>query len=194
MNWQGIGEDTLMRKPVRSAPCTGDSSEPLKPAGQAEISDGSGGTHALGEVVRSRLRASTTGQHEVPSEIRAAPVRRKGRGFTLLELLVAATILAVSLLAIATAFPVGYRDVVYGGRVSQAVAMAQQKLEELKAGSFPPVGGKQTNAEFTISWSVTSVGFGAATNDLRKIAVTVTWPQSTRTGRYELHGFVSKPY
>jgi prepilin-type N-terminal cleavage/methylation domain-containing protein len=120
-------------------------------------------------------------------------LRREGRGFTLLEVLVAATILVVSLLAIATAYPLAYRDIVYGGRVSQAVALAQQKQEELKAGAFPPAGGSQTSGEYTVSWSVTSVGFGGATDDLRKIAVTVTWPQATRTGRYDLDGFVSKP-
>ena len=121
-------------------------------------------------------------------------VNRSARGFTLVEVLVAVTILVVSLLAIMTAFPVGYRDIVYGGRVSQAVALAQQKLEELKAGTFPPVNGNATNGAYTITWTVTSVGFGSAVSDLQKVTVTVTWTQMVRPGRYDLVGFVSKPY
>jgi prepilin-type N-terminal cleavage/methylation domain-containing protein len=121
-------------------------------------------------------------------------LRREGRGFTLVEVLVAATILAVCLLAIITAIPVGFRNIAYAGHVSKGVALAQQKLEELKAGSFPPAGGNQTNAEFTISWSVTSVGFSSGPDDLRKVTVTVTWPQAVRPGRYDLVGFASKPF
>lgn len=129
-------------------------------------------------------------------------VNRSARGFTLAEVLVAVTILAVSLLAIMTAFPVGYRDIVYGGRVSQAVALAQQKLEELKAGTFPPAAGSATNGDYTINWGVASVGFGVSDHQvsdlqvshLQKVTVTVTWTQMVRPGRYDLVGFVSKPY
>jgi Tfp pilus assembly protein PilV len=121
-------------------------------------------------------------------------VNRKPSGFTLVEVLVAGTILAVSLLGIITAFPVAYRDIVYGGRVTQAVAQAQQKLEEVKAANFPPANGTQTNGLYTVTWTVNSVGFGASANDLRKVVVTVTWPQLIRTGRYDLEGFISRPY
>ncbi len=122
------------------------------------------------------------------------PGNSDARGFTLAEVLTAACILVVSLLFIMIAFPVGYRDIVYGGRVSQAVALAQQKLEETKAGTFPPVGGSATNGVYTINWTVASVGFGAAVNDLQKVTVTITWPQMVRSGRYDLVGFVSKSY
>jgi prepilin-type N-terminal cleavage/methylation domain-containing protein len=123
------------------------------------------------------------------------PLReRKRPGFTLVEILVAAAILGVCLLFIMTAFVPGYRDVAYAGRVSQSVMLAQQKLEQLKAGSFPPVTGTETNGIYALTWAVTSVGVGPATGDLRKISITVTWPQSTRPGRYDLVGFTSKPY
>jgi prepilin-type N-terminal cleavage/methylation domain-containing protein len=121
-------------------------------------------------------------------------VRWRSRGFSLVELLVAATILAVGLLGILTAFPVSHRDIVYGGRVSQAVALAQQRMEQLKAGNFPPANGNETSGLYTINWTVSSVGVGAAVNDLRKVTVNVTWTQSIRPGRYDLEGFVSKPY
>lgn len=120
--------------------------------------------------------------------------RRPGHGFSVVEVLVAATILVVSLLAMMTAFPVSYRDIAYGGRVSQAVALAQQKLEALKAGPFPPAGGTETNGAYTLSWAVTGVGFGGTPGDLQRVTVTITWDQMTRPGRYDLVGFTSKPY
>ena len=118
----------------------------------------------------------------------------QARGFTLVEVLVAALILGVSLLFIFTAFLPGYQNVAYAGRVSQAVMLAQQKLEELKAGPFPPGNGTATNGRYSLAWTVTSVGVGAAPDDLHKITVTVTWPQAGRPGRYDLVGFVSTPY
>lgn len=117
-----------------------------------------------------------------------------GQGFSIVEVLVAAVILSVSLLSIMTAFPVGYRDIGYGGHVSQAVALAQQKLEALKAGPFPPAGGTETNGPYTLTWAVSGVGFGGTPGDLQRVTVTVTWPQRTRPGRYDLVGFTSKPY
>jgi len=129
--------------------------------------------------------------HRVTRQPRAL---RSGRGFSVVEVMVSGTILVVSLLAMMTAFPVSYRDIVYGGRVSQAVALAQQKLEALKAGPFPPAGGTETNGAHTLSWAVTGAGFGDTPGDLQRITVTVTWDQMTRPGRYDLVGFTSKPY
>jgi len=141
----------------------------------------------LGRVprhLRTAQRASTGG----------SSFSRRTRGFTLVEVLVAAAILVVGLLGILTAFPAAYQDIMYGGRVTQAVALAQQKLEEVKAGGFPPTGGTQTSGTYTITWAVTSVGFGTVTGDLRKVTVTVTWSQRVRPGRYDLEGYIGKPY
>jgi prepilin-type N-terminal cleavage/methylation domain-containing protein len=135
--------------------------------------------------IRSRLLHPVT---------RRPQVLRPGQGFSIVEVLVAAVILCVSLLFIMTAFPVGYRDIGYGGHVSQAVALAQQKLETLKAGAFPPAGGTETNGAYALTWAVTGVGFGGTPGDLQRVTVTVTWPERTRPGRYDLVGFTSKSY
>ncbi len=123
-----------------------------------------------------------------------ARMGRKGAGFTLVEVLTAVTILAVSLLAIISAFPVAYEDIAYGGNVSQAIALAQQQLEVLKAGAFPPATGSRSASPYAVTWTVTSVGYGTTPDDLRRVDVTVTWPQRVRSGSYELVGFISKPY
>ncbi len=127
-------------------------------------------------------------------DARPKATRPRVSGFTIVEVLVSVLILAGAILGLIGAFPAGYQDVVYGGRVSQAVALAQQKLEALKQGPFPPTNGTQTSGAYTLTWTVTSVGVGGATDDLRKVSLVVTWPQMTRPGRYDLAGFLSTPY
>ncbi len=57
---------------------------------------------------------------------------RDHQGLTLIEVLIAAAILAVGLLALVSAFPIGYVDVAVSGGQSKATSYAQQKLQELK--------------------------------------------------------------
>lgn len=98
------------------------------------------------------------------------------RGFTLVELLIGASLIAVALLAIASTFPTAYSDVEYGGRRTKAVALAQQKMEELRAGSFPPstTGSPETiESIYTRSWMVTVTG---SPSQVATVTVTVTWP------------------
>ncbi len=123
-----------------------------------------------------------------------AAARPRARGFTLVEVLVAACILVGAIVGLLGAFPVGYLDIAYDGRVSQAAALAQQQLEGLKQGPFPPGSGTQTRGAYTLTWTVTSVGFAGAASDLQQVSVVVTWPQRTRPGRYDLVGFFSQPY
>ena len=53
-------------------------------------------------------------------------------GFTVLEVLVAMTLIAVGLLATMTAFQHGLRGIDSGGRESMATFLVEDKLEELK--------------------------------------------------------------
>ncbi len=123
-----------------------------------------------------------------------ADAPQSARGFSLIEVVLAVTILAIALLGVISAFGVSHQDVTFDSRASRAVQLAQAKVEELKSGPFPPLAGTQTTEAYTLSWSVTSVGFGAGVADLQRLAVTVTWPQPVRPGRYELAAFLSKPY
>ncbi|MFB3818346.1 MAG: prepilin-type N-terminal cleavage/methylation domain-containing protein [Candidatus Methylomirabilales bacterium] len=146
------------------------------------------------------MRGSTSGR--LPQGSRAFSRRRGCRrrartsaaGFTLIEVVVSAAILSVCLLGIISTFAASYRDVSFTGRSSRAVQLAQQRLEELKSGPFPPADGAQTVDQYRVTWTVSSVGFGAAADDLRRISVRVVWPQQARPGSYDLVGFVSKPF
>src|SRR5262245_64528380 len=53
------------------------------------------------------------------------------RGFTLVEVLVASMILVVALLTLASMFPVGYKQIADGGRMTMAVTGARQILEDI---------------------------------------------------------------
>jgi prepilin-type N-terminal cleavage/methylation domain-containing protein len=58
------------------------------------------------------------------------------RGFSLIELLIGMSIMAVSLLAIATMFSTGYSDVTAGGKTTMAATAARQLLEDIRTLPF----------------------------------------------------------
>lgn len=53
----------------------------------------------------------------------------RSEGFSAVEVLIAASIVAVALLAIATMFPIGYTNVAQSGKRTTAVNLAQQRIE-----------------------------------------------------------------
>ncbi len=66
-------------------------------------------------------------------------------GLTLVEVLIAASILGVAILGMAGAFPTGLRQVSYGGQISKATALAHQMMEDIRsepAAYIPRYAGK----------------------------------------------------
>jgi type II secretory pathway pseudopilin PulG len=59
-------------------------------------------------------------------------VSRGGWGFSLVELLIGMTILAVGLLGIATMFSTGYTDIAAGGKTTAAIEAARQIMEDIR--------------------------------------------------------------
>ncbi len=60
-----------------------------------------------------------------------APILGERGGFTLVEVLVAAMILVVALLTLASMFPVGYKQIADAGRMTMAVSGARHILEDV---------------------------------------------------------------
>jgi hypothetical protein len=128
-------------------------------------------------------------------------------GFSVVEALIAAALIGLAFLAISTLFPTGYSNITYGGRITTAVAHAQQKIEQLKAIAADTTPGQGFNAidatncsttpeiladplvptiTFTRTCTLTpNVGVVTPpdlTPDLKKVRVTVTWAAQNRPG------------
>jgi len=103
---------------------------------------------------------------------------RNAKGFSVVEVLIAASILAVALLAIGSLFSTAYSNVGYGGRRTVALALANQKMEELRDGIFPPSmadSPEAINGTYTRSWTVTVSG---VPNQVATTTVSVSWPEA----------------
>ena len=100
-------------------------------------------------------------------------------GQDLIEVLVAAAILPVGLLAALGAVPTGYFDAASSGGLSKATAYAQAQMEALRNQAFNPdpltAGDSLEGGEFLRNWAITPIAGTAAPNRLVRIVVTVNW-------------------
>jgi Tfp pilus assembly protein PilV len=105
-------------------------------------------------------------------------------GMTLVEVMLAVTFLAVSLVALLSMLTHGSISVVAGGGQSKATAYARQMMEQLKNQPFVagPTGGADSPEEgITRSWTVSPTGATAAPNRLATIQVIVRVDRATGT-------------
>lgn len=107
--------------------------------------------------------------------------KKPGRaGFSIVEVIVAAGVIAAGILALTTLFPVSSDNLVASAGTTAAVTVGNQKIEELRNVGFPPVGGTDSktveNTTYTRTWTVTGVGDFLAPNRRATVSVTVTWP------------------
>ena len=117
-------------------------------------------------------------------------MRTNERGFSLVEGLVAATLVALAFLAVASLFPTAYSNITYGGNQTLAANYAVQKIEQLKNLPFNSI---DTNICANVCESLgngfcrfcvltPNVGVSPLAADLKKVTVTVTWPGQYRPG------------
>ena len=112
--------------------------------------------------------------------------RQRLGGFTLVEALVAMAIFALGLAALMPLVIANVRANDSAGVRTRAVALAQEKVEEIRAMTFDGVLALVADTEtvdtvYTRSWDFPAtpvlVGDG---NDLRRIAVSVAWDMGAR--------------
>lgn len=100
-------------------------------------------------------------------------LKKDQKGFTLLEFLIAVMVLSVALLGMGslTGAMINYNKEAYSN--TQAVALAQNKMEQLKNTPYGDLtGGTDTQSPYTITWTIASTSSGY---DMKTITVTVTW-------------------
>jgi prepilin-type N-terminal cleavage/methylation domain-containing protein len=113
------------------------------------------------------------------------------QGLTLLEILVAVTVLCVGLLAVAVMFPTSSGNMDYGGNISQATALAQEKIEEFRNTPFASItGGNDSPTGYTRTWTVADAG--SPPFRLRTVTVTLSWTATRRPGNVVLQTFMAE--
>lgn len=109
----------------------------------------------------------------------------KSYGFTLIEVLIALVILSVAFLGLAGLMVQTTKNTSFGGLMTEAVTLAQDKLEELRATSWNNLGSFSggpeqigSNNRYSRSWAVQ--GPPPSPGDtVRTISVTVSWDDRT---------------
>lgn len=115
----------------------------------------------------------------------------QGRGFTVVEVLIAAAIVVVGLLALATMFPTGYSTVTKSGIQSTGLALAQQRIEFLRNQAATQTGYNSISGTACPPSITVPAGYactqnvvpdptvnGATVNGAKQVTVTVTLPSA----------------
>ena len=110
----------------------------------------------------------------------AASNRRRETGFTLLEVLMAITILMVGILTVASMQISSIRGNAFAGKVTEATTLAGRQLEILQSLPYDDTdlsaGTTHTDtnppANYTVTWTVTD---DAVFSNTKTINVTVAW-------------------
>lgn len=94
-------------------------------------------------------------------------------GFSMIELLVAITIIAIGILAVAGLMPLGRRTTLESGDVTRAVEYAQQKMEELKHDPYQSlIAGSDSVGKFVRSWEVDD---DFPMDGMKRVTMKVAW-------------------
>ena len=105
---------------------------------------------------------------------------REECGFTLVEALVAATLVAVAIVAVAHLAAIGVRQSAVSARTLTALAAAQGKLEQLAAGAIA-IGSGNEAGEFLLRWTIAPI----ASVDPSIVSLQVCAYESTTQSRPE---------
>lgn len=108
------------------------------------------------------------------------------KGFTLLELIIATTMLAIGVLSMGLLFPTGMRSANFTRQNTKAIEYCQQQLEylrtlptsstELNAGTHP---AETLETKFIRTYTITD---DHPVNDMKMIEVFVRWTQNVSSG------------
>ena len=113
---------------------------------------------------------------------------KRTKGFSLVEVLIALLILAISLLALAGLMVTTARNSSFGGHMTEASTFAQDKLEQLRVSPWANVATGNdtrlgsTGITFTRNWTVTPNADGTQ----RWVSITLTWTDPTKNQNHSM--------
>ncbi|MDP2920986.1 MAG: type II secretion system protein [Candidatus Omnitrophota bacterium] len=123
------------------------------------------------------------------------------KGFSLLELVIAIAVLAIGLVGVLQIFPIGLRASQRAGMMTKAAFLAQNKIEDVKLAGFEaitelppkiPLSGRDGDLEWAVKIEDLSLEGVDSGSDMRKVTVTVTWPERNTTKSKDFIAYVSK--
>jgi type IV pilus assembly protein PilV len=119
---------------------------------------------------------------------------KRSKGFTLIEVMVALVILAISLLALAGLMLTTTKNNTFGGHMTEAATFAQDKLEQLRAAPWTGIvagsdtvttaitGAPGTGISYARNWIVADTPDGTQ----RWVTITMNWTDPTRKTNHSL--------
>lgn len=114
-------------------------------------------------------------------------VKNDAAGFTLVELMIALVVIAIGVMALSGVQTRSSRDVYATGRAGRALALAQERIEIKRAGGYT-AAVTDSGQQDVFTW-VARVD--SANIDLKRIDVTVTWPEQQQTQSVRLTTLLS---
>ncbi|UCE55634.1 MAG: prepilin-type N-terminal cleavage/methylation domain-containing protein [Desulfobacterales bacterium] len=95
------------------------------------------------------------------------------RGFSLIEVVIALSVFSIGILAIATLVISSIDENASARRVTEATALAEDRLERMMALSYENINdGESTEGAYTVSWDVAE---DVMVEQTKSITITVTW-------------------
>lgn len=123
------------------------------------------------------------------------------KGFSLLELIIAIAVLAIGLVGVLQIFPIGLKASQHAGMITKASFLAQNKIEDVKLAGFEaitelppkiPLSGRDGDLEWDIKIHDVELEGVEPDSDIRKITVTITWPEGNTTRSKDFITYVTK--
>lgn len=118
-----------------------------------------------------------------------------------MELIIAIAVLAIGLVGVLQIFPIGLRASQRAGMLTKASFLAQNKIEDVKLAGFDaiielppriPMSGKDGDFEWAVKIDEASLEGIESSGDMRKVTVTITWPERNTTRSKEFITYVTK--
>ncbi len=120
-------------------------------------------------------------------------LRKRSRGFSLVEVMIAITFLGIGLLGIAQLVPMGLGTITQARVRTNAIQAAQQRMDDIRSADFSSADltagtYTETIGNYTLSWTITD---DSPVPGSKRIAMTAAWQHLTGTKTARLVTYVS---